>query len=161
MAKKSKFLGDFKDFINKGNVVDLAVGVIIGGAFGKIVTSLVNDLLMPLISYLFGGAKFDTLSVILRPESAEGAGDAVIFGYGAFIQAVVDFLIVAFCVFLMVRALTRLRRKAIEKKKAEEAEAKAKEEKAAAEAKAAQDDRDATQKQILETLGEISAKLNK
>lgn len=157
----AKFFSNFKDFINKGNVVDLAVGVVIGGAFGKIVTSLVNDLLMPLIAYLFGGVSFSKLSVILRPESAEGAGDAVIFGYGAFIQAVVDFLIVAFCVFLMVRALMRLRRKSIEKKEAEEAEAKAKEEAAAAESKAAQDDRDATQKQILEVLNGISAKLNK
>ena len=81
---------EFKEFINKGNVVDLAVGVIIGSAFSKIVTSLVNDLLMPLIGIIIGGLDFTKLSITIK--------DANIM-YGAFIQNVIDFLIIAFCVF--------------------------------------------------------------
>lgn len=94
-----KFLGEFKEFISRGNVVDLAVGVIVGGAFGKIVTSLVNDILMPIIGIILGGLNFTSLSFKL--------GNAIIH-YGSFIQNVVDFIIVAFCIFLFVKLVNKL-----------------------------------------------------
>lgn len=90
---------EFKKFISKGNVVDLAVGVIIGGAFGKIVSSLVNDILMPIIGAIIGGIDFSDLSIKI--------GNAKIT-YGMFIQNVIDFLIIAFCVFLFVKAINKL-----------------------------------------------------
>ena len=90
---------EFKAFISKGNVVDLAVGVIIGGAFGKIVSSLVNDILMPIIGVLIGGVDFSNLSIKI--------GEAKIT-YGMFIQNVIDFLIIAFCVFLFVKVINKL-----------------------------------------------------
>lgn len=93
------FIAEFKKFISKGNVVDLAVGVIIGGAFSKIVSSLVNDILMPLIGTLLGGLNFTSLSLKI--------GNAVI-SYGNFIQNVVDFLIVAFCIFIFVKIMNKL-----------------------------------------------------
>jgi len=95
-AKKQ--LNGFKEFISKGNVIDLAVGVIIGGAFGKIVSSIVNDILMPLIGILLGGIDFTSLSVTI--------GDAVIT-YGNFIQNVIDFLIIALCVYVMINAINK------------------------------------------------------
>ena len=105
MAKKKdtsdtvkKSLGEFKEFISKGNVVDMAVGVIIGSAFGKIVTSLVEKILMPIIGVLIGGLDFSDLSITV--------GTAKV-GYGSFIQSVVDFLIVAFCLFLIVKAMNK------------------------------------------------------
>ncbi len=94
---------EFKEFIARGNVMDLAVGVIIGAAFGKIVTSLVNDILMPLIGLILGGIDFTGLSVKV--------GDAKVM-YGNFIQSTIDFLIVAFCIFLMVKAVNKLMDKA-------------------------------------------------
>ena len=103
-------LGAFKDFISKGNVVDMAVGVIIGGAFGKIVTSLVNDIIMPLIGLLIGGLDFSGLSW--------DVGEAKIT-YGAFIQTVVDFLIVAFCIFAVIRMFERFKNR-LEKSKEDE-----------------------------------------
>ena len=90
---------EFKEFISKGNVVDLAVGVIIGGAFGKIVSSLVNDILMPIIGVLIGGVDFTNL--VLK------VGDAKI-AYGSFIQNIIDFLIIAFCVFIFVKVINKL-----------------------------------------------------
>jgi len=105
-----KIIKEFKEFINKGNVVDLAVGVIIGSAFSKIVTSLVNDLLMPLIGIIIGGLDFTKLSITIK--------DANIM-YGAFIQNVIDFLIIAFCVFMFVKFINNLSRKKEEPKKAE------------------------------------------
>ncbi len=93
---------EFKEFTTKGNVMDLAVGVIIGGAFGKIVASLVGDLIMPLIGLMMGGVNFANLQVQI--------GDAVI-KYGAFLQNVVDFLIIAFVIFLVIKAVNRLRKK--------------------------------------------------
>lgn len=102
------FIKEFKAFALKGNVVDLAVGVIIGGAFGKITTSLVNDIIMPPIGLLVGGVDFTDLSVVLqKANEAEGVAE-VVWRYGAFIQQVVDFTILAFCVFLMVKAMNRL-----------------------------------------------------
>ena len=99
---------EFKEFAIKGNVVDLAIGVIIGGAFGKIVTSLVNDIIMPLIGLMLGGIDFTSLELQV--------GTAVV-KYGAFIQSVVDFLIVAFSIFLFVRSINRMKKKEEEKPK--------------------------------------------
>ena len=92
-------LNEFKKFISKGNVIDLAVGVIIGGAFGKIVSSLVNDILMPIIGAIIGGIDFSNLSITI--------GKAKIT-YGIFIQNVIDFLIIAFCIFIFIRAINKL-----------------------------------------------------
>ncbi len=110
-AKVKKGLGEFKEFISKGNVVDMAVGVIIGSAFGKIVTSLVEKILMPIIGVLLGGLDFSDLSIKV--------GSAKI-GYGSFIQSIVDFLIVAFCLFLIVKAMNKLQN-AVKKDAIEEA----------------------------------------
>ena len=110
------FIKEFKEFAMKGNVMDMAVGVIIGGAFGKIVTSLVNDVLMPVISLATGGIDFTNLFINLGEGSystlaqAQEAG-ASVFAYGSFIQNVVDFLIVAFCIFLMLKGINKLNRK--------------------------------------------------
>ena len=113
----AKILQEFKQFAMRGNVIDMAVGVIIGGAFGKIVTSLVNDILMPPIGMLLGNVDFKDLKVNLAAlkDAAvsvvnEGAvpSEPVYWNYGAFIQQVVDFAILAFCVFLLVKFVTRL-----------------------------------------------------
>ena len=111
------FIKEFKEFAMKGNVMDMAVGVIIGGAFGKIVTSLVNDVLMPVISLATGGIDFTNLFINLSGsekydtlQAAQEAG-ASVFAYGSFIQNVVDFLIVAFCIFLMLKGINKLNRK--------------------------------------------------
>ena len=110
------FISEFKEFAMKGNVMDMAVGVIIGGAFGKIVTSLVNDVLMPVVSLATGGIDFTNLFINLGEGSystlaqAQEAG-ASVFAYGSFIQNVVDFLIVAFCIFLMLKGINKLNRK--------------------------------------------------
>jgi large conductance mechanosensitive channel len=107
---------EFKDFAVKGNVVDMAVGIIIGGAFGKIVTSFVNDVLMPPIGKLMGGVDFKAFFFSLSEASfatlaeAEKAG-APVLKYGVFIQTVIDFLIMAFSIFMMIRVLNRLKRK--------------------------------------------------
>lgn len=114
----AKFIEDFKAFALKGNVVDMAVGVIIGGAFGKIVTSVVNDIIMPPIGILVGGVDFKDLKLVLKdavPEVLDEAGNVtqaavaeVTLNYGAFIQNVIDFLIIAFAIFLMIKGITRL-----------------------------------------------------
>ncbi|MBQ8308148.1 MAG: large-conductance mechanosensitive channel protein MscL [Alistipes sp.] len=102
------FLKEFKAFALKGNVMDMAVGVIIGGAFGKIVTSFVNDVLMPPIGLLLGKTDFSDLGwVIQKADEATGTAE-VVWKYGAFIQQVVDFLILALCVFMMVKMMNRL-----------------------------------------------------
>jgi large conductance mechanosensitive channel len=103
---------EFKTFALRGNVLDMAVGVIIGGAFGKIVTSVVSDVLMPPIGLLTGGMDFGRLSVTLRP-AAEGV-EAVTLRYGAFINSVIDFGIVALCVFLLVKVVNSAKRQAEE-----------------------------------------------
>ncbi|KAB2968255.1 MAG: large-conductance mechanosensitive channel protein MscL [Thermoanaerobaculia bacterium] len=97
---------EFRTFIQRGNVVDMAVGIIIGGAFGKIVTSLVNDVLMPPIGFAIGGVKFDDLAVRLGGTAEQ----PVNLAYGAFLQTVLDFVIVAFCVFLLVKAVNAMRK---------------------------------------------------
>jgi large conductance mechanosensitive channel len=107
-------LSEFKEFALRGNVIDLAVGVVIGGAFGKIVTSLVNDLIMPSVAYLIGSSDFKSLSAVLRPATfgADGkeTAPAVLLNYGAFIQTIVDFTIIALVIFLAIKAINRLRR---------------------------------------------------
>ena len=100
---------DFKKFISRGNVVDMAVGVIIGGAFGKIVTSLVNDIIMPLVGVILGGVDFSTLTT--PPIPAINGGEPVAIAYGLFIQQIVDFLIIAVSVFLMVKIIEKLKKK--------------------------------------------------
>ena len=99
-------LKEFKEFALKGNVMDMAVGVIIGGAFGKIVSSLVDDIIMPLVGGLIGDTKFNELNILIK-EGSEGV-DPVTWNYGAFIQNCVDFLIVALCIFFMVKAINKL-----------------------------------------------------
>ncbi len=114
--KAKGFIGEFKEFALRGNVMDLAVGVIIGAAFGAIVNSLVNDLIMPIISLVTGGINFNDWFVILTPgiekngmtlAAAQEAGYSVL-SYGSFISAVVNFFIMAFCIFLMVKAVNKL-----------------------------------------------------
>ena len=102
-------LKDFKEFAFKGSVLDMAIGVIIGGAFGKIVTSLVNDLIMPIISILIGGLNFTDLKYVITPKHGDIAENAI--AYGSFIQNVVDFLIIAFCIFLFVRLIEKFKKK--------------------------------------------------
>lgn len=102
-------LKDFKEFAFKGNVLDMAIGVIIGAAFGKIVTSLVNDLIMPIISILTGGINFTDLKFVITPANGDVAENAIM--YGSFIQNVVDFLIIAFCIFLFVRLIEKFKKK--------------------------------------------------
>jgi len=110
-----KFLSDFKDFAMKGNVVDMAVGVIIGGAFGKIVSSLVNDIIMPLVSLFTGSVSFTDLKYVMRPEELDAAGnvvkEALSFNYGMFIQNIVDFLIIAFSIFIALRFIMKFKKK--------------------------------------------------
>mgnify|MGYP004564456891 FL=1 len=112
------FIQDFKAFALKGNVVDMAVGVIIGGAFGKIVTSIVNNIIMPPIGVLTGGVDFTDLKLVLKDAVKDGdqiVSEAVTLNYGQFIQDVVDFLIISFCIFLMVKGIAALSRKKYEK----------------------------------------------
>ena len=122
------FIKDFKAFAMKGNVVDMAVGVIIGGAFGKIVTSVVNDIIMPPIGLLVGGVNFKDLKLILQEGQEEVLNEAgevitpavaeVTLNYGNFLQQTFDFLIIAFSIFIMIKVITRLTEK---RKKEEEA----------------------------------------
>ncbi len=103
-------LKEFKEFAMRGSVVDLAVGIIIGAAFGKIVTSLVNDVLMPPIGILVGGVDFSNLAITLKDAAA--GGTAVVIRYGLFINAIIDFIIVAFAIFLLIRAINAFKKKA-------------------------------------------------
>ncbi len=109
----NKFMQEFKTFATRGNVIDLAVGVIIGGAFQKIVSSFVNDLFMPLISILLGNMNLSNMKWILKPAEGEAAEIAV--SYGLFIQTTINFILIAFVVFIMVRIINRYRRKEAEK----------------------------------------------
>ena len=103
------FISEFKEFAMRGNVIDMAVGVVIGGAFGKIVSSLVGDVIMPVVGAITGGVNFTDLKLTLK-EAAEGA-PAVTINYGSFIQTMVDFLIIAFCIFCVIKALNTLKNK--------------------------------------------------
>ena len=116
MAKKNGFMAEFKQFIARGNVMDMAVGVIIGGAFGKISTSLVNDVIMPAVSMLTGGVDFSNWKIVLKQAvaGADGVIDAsteVAIRYGSFLATIIDFLIIAFAVFCLIKFLNSLHRK--------------------------------------------------
>lgn len=106
------FLSDFKAFAMRGNVIDMAVGVIIGGAFGKIVTSVVNDIIMPPIGLLVGGVNFTDLKLVLKPAELNEVGDevvaAVTLNYGNFLQQTFDFLIIAFSIFLFISVIKKV-----------------------------------------------------
>ena len=131
--KKKGFFAEFKEFISRGNVMDLAVGMIIGSAFTAIVNSLVNHIVMPIIGVIMGGINFENLKIVITPaDEAAGIAEAAIC-YGSFIQAIVNFLIVALVIFLVVRTMNKFRAKMEAKKAAEEA-AKAEAEAAAEEA---------------------------
>ena len=104
-----KLFDGFKAFIMRGNVVDMAVGVIIGGAFGKIVTSLVNDIFMPIIGMILGNVNFSSLEIKLG-EPVEGVEQAAI-KYGMFIQEIVNFIIIAFCIFMFIKLINRIQKK--------------------------------------------------
>ena len=111
-----KFLEEFRAFIAKGNVLDLAVGVIIGGAFGKISTSLVNDIIMPAVSMLVGGITFSDWKIVLKQavldvDGVKELAPAVAINYGTFLSTILDFLIIAFAVFCLIRFLNNLHRK--------------------------------------------------
>ena len=102
-------MSEFKSFAMRGNVVDMAVGIVIGAAFGKIVSSFVNDVLMPPIGMMMGGVDFSDLAIVLKDAVGETA--AVTVNYGAFIQTVLDFLIIAFAIFMVVKAMNNLKKK--------------------------------------------------
>jgi large conductance mechanosensitive channel len=103
---------EFKEFAMKGNVVDMAVGIIIGGAFGKIISSFVNDVLMPPIGLLLGGVDFSKLALTIKP-GAEGV-EPVLLKYGVFINTTIDFLIIAFAIFMVIKALNSMKKKQVE-----------------------------------------------
>ena len=140
---KTTFWSDFKKFIAKGNIIDMSVGVVIGGAFGKITSSLVNDVIMPLISLVVGGLDVTEWKLVLKEAvlDAEGAVEAaeVAVRYGNFIQMILDFLIIAFSIFVVLRIMLRAKNKMNEEANKKAAEEKAAAEKAAAEAKAQAD----------------------
>ena len=109
-----KFIQEFKDFAMKGNVLDMAIGVVVGGAFGKIVTSLVNDIIMPGVGVLTGGLNFTDYKFVIQKGVTDGTEvitPEVAITWGSFVQTVVDFLIIAFCIFLAVKAINQLKRK--------------------------------------------------
>ena len=113
---------EFKDFFSKGNVMDLAVGVIIGAAFGKIVTSLVDDMIMPILGIILGKINFSNLKIVITPASGDTPEAAIL--YGSFIQNIVNFLIMAFVIFLMVKLVNKLKKPAKEEAPAVEAPTK-------------------------------------
>ncbi len=153
--KKVKFFSDFKAFISKGNILDMAVGVIIGGAFGKIVSSLVADIIMPVIGRLCNTKSLANLSY---PEAVIDEAGVVTFPegaikYGNFIMLIIDFLIVAFCMFLVIRTFMKMRAKAEARKAAEEA--------AAVEEAPAAPAEPTVEEKTLATLNDIKALLEK
>ena len=109
------FISEFREFAMRGNVIDLAVGVVIGGAFGKIITSLVNDVVMPVMGKVLGGVNFAELAVVLTPAQLGADGkemaDAVLLRYGAFIQSMIDFALIALAVFMAIKVINRLQRR--------------------------------------------------
>ena len=109
-----KFFGEFKEFISRGNVIDMAIGVVIGAAFKAIVDSLVNSIIMPFVGYLLGDMDFSDLAIILKPGSAAADGtviDPVAIKYGEFINQIISFLIIAFSLFCVVKLINKMRRK--------------------------------------------------
>ena len=118
-----KFMHEFKEFSMRGNVLDMAVGVILGGAFGKITTSLVNDVFMPLIGTLIGGVDLGKLNIVLKDAVMNGeevVAPAVTLGIGTFLTTVIDFVLVAFVIFLMIKTINRFHKKKEEDPKPEE-----------------------------------------
>lgn len=108
---KMSFIKEFKEFAMRGNVIDMAVGVVIGGAFGKIVSSLVSDVIMPVVGVLTGGVNFTDFKFTLK-EASDGV-EAVTVNYGNFIQVTVDFLIIAFCIFIVIKLINKIKREEI------------------------------------------------
>ncbi|MFO7370692.1 MAG: large-conductance mechanosensitive channel protein MscL [Bacteroidales bacterium] len=109
-----KIIQEFKQFAIKGNMVDMAVGIIIGGAFGKIISSLVSDVIMPPLGLLLGGVNFTELKLNLKAAGMDEAGnaiEAVTLNYGMFIQTFIDFMIIAFAIFIMIRAMNKMKKK--------------------------------------------------
>lgn len=122
------FFADFKKFITRGNVVDMAVGVVVGGAFSKIVSALVSEIITPCITAITGGGKLAGQLVLKAAEIGNGTAEApeipaITINYGAFLQTIIDFIIIAFCIFVVVRVLTKLREKAEAMRKKEEEQA--------------------------------------
>jgi len=113
-----KFFAEFKTFAMRGNVMDMAIGVVIGAAFGKITTSIVNDIIMPLIGIITGGIDLSQWNIVLNPAAVAGGADPVTLGIGSLLSVILDFIIVAFAMFLLVKAMNKL---ASLKKKEEEA----------------------------------------
>lgn len=157
-----KFFKDFKAFISRGNVMDMAVGVIVGGAFSKIVTSLVNDIIMPLIALAMGGKSMSDLSLVLNDQPrylTDGTlnPEALLWHYGNFIQTIIDFLIIALSVFIMIKIVMHLRNAS---EKAKEMLKKEEEEKAATQPETPPAPPAPTnEEKIIELLGEINASL--
>lgn len=112
------FLKEFREFAMRGNVIDLAVGVVIGASFGKIVTSLVDDVIMPPIGYVTGGIDFSSLRYVIQAADESAGLSEVAINYGNFINVIIQFLIVAFCIFLMIKGINSLKRKEVEEPKA-------------------------------------------
>ncbi len=144
--KKSTFVADFKKFISRGNVVDMAVGVVVGGAFSKIVTGFVNYIINPFVGIFLKSGSLDSIKTIITPEVLNEAGEVVTAEvailWGTWAQTIIDFLIIAFCIFCCVRIINKVKDKANEKElqakaEAEAAAKKAADEKAAADAEAA------------------------
>lgn len=142
--KKSTFWADFKKFITRGNVIDMAVGVVVGGAFSKIVTGLVNYIINPFIGIFMQQGSLDDIKTIITPAELNDAGEVVTkevaILWGTWLQTILDFIIVALCIFLVVRIITGVRNKLEEKKKEEEAAAKAEADAKAAAEKAVADE---------------------
>ena len=174
--KKSTFGADFKKFISRGNVVDMAVGVVVGGAFSKIVTGFVNYIINPFVGIFLKSGSLDSIKTVITPEELNEAGEVVkaevAILWGTWAQTIVDFLIIAFCIFCVVRLINKMRDKANEKELAAKAEAdaaakKAADEKAAADAEAAKaktEEEAAFRASIMkqtELLAEISKSLKK
>ena len=126
-----KMFEEFKKFIMRGNVLDMAVGVIVAGAFGKITTSLVNDIFMPFISWIFGSRDMTALNVIVRPEIVNEAGEvtqaAITLGFGTFVATIIDFILIAFVVFMVVKLMNAAKDKLAKKEEEAPAEEPAKE----------------------------------
>ena len=174
--KKSTFVADFKKFISRGNVVDMAVGVVVGGAFSKIVTGFVNYIINPFVGIFLKSGSLDSIKTVITPEELNEAGEVVTAEvallWGTWAQTIIDFLIIAFCIFCCVRVINKVKDKANEKELAAKAEAdaaakKAADEKAAADAEAAKakaEEEAAFRASIMkqtELLAEISKSLKK
>ena len=120
--KSGGLLTEFKEFAMKGNVIDMAVGVVIGGAFGKIVTSLVNDIIMPLVSVVTGNIDFSNLQYVHSYVNAAGAKAEIVVKHGAFMNTIIDFLIVAFCIFMVIKVMNSTKKKFEKEEESKEVE---------------------------------------